>query len=133
MSTTSAYDAFALQAGAFAAARALPVSFPGLKFDPPDEGQWLEVSWVPGPTQNYGLADNGPSLLQGLAQVSVCERPGAGIARLAELADEVIAAFAKGTEFDTVRVYRRPYQSGAITDPARVMVPVTIMWQGFAR
>lgn len=133
MSTTSAYDEFALQAGAFAAARSLPIAFPAVKFAAPEQGQWLEVSWVPGATRNYGLADTGPSLLQGLAQVSVCERPGDGIVGLTELADEVIAAFAKGTVFGPVRVYRKPYQSGSIIDPARVMVPVTIMWQGFSR
>lgn len=132
MSTTAAYDEFCTLAIAFAAAAQLQIGFPGVRFSPPGTGEWLEVSWIPAQGRNYGRADGDPSLLQGIAQISVCGRPnGEGIKPLATIADSAIAAFGKGTKFGPVRVYRRPYQSDSIVDPARIMIPVTIMWQGF--
>lgn len=131
MSTTSAYDAFGLLVADFAHSQGLPISLPGIGFSPPERGLWLEAAWVPNATQNYGLADDGPSLHRGLAQISVCGRPGAGIMPLTEVADAAIAAFGKGTTFGGMRVYRKPYQSAPIEQPERLMVPVTVMWQGF--
>lgn len=131
MSTTTAYDAFCALAGAFAQAQGLPVAFPGIGFRPPAQGLWLEAAWIPNATQNYGMADDGPSLHRGLAQISVCGRPGAGIMPLTLVADAAIAAFGKGTTFGGMRVYRKPYQSAPIEQPERLMVPVTVMWQGF--
>lgn len=127
------YDDFAVKLNAFAAglSPAIPVGFPGVGFAPPDSGLWLEAQWMPNETVNYGLADDAPSLLQGMAQVGVCCRPGAGIMEPLGIADMVIVAFAKGTKFaNSVRVYRKPWVSGAIEDPERVMHPVTIMWRG---
>lgn len=132
MSTTAAYDEFCTLAGAFAAAQQLPIGFPGVKFTPPATGHWLEVTWSPGPGQNYGLADGAPSLLQGVAQISVCGRPAeTGLMPWTRIADAAVAAFGKGTTFGPVRVYRKPYQSAPITGAAWIMVPVTVMWQGF--
>lgn len=130
MSTTAAYDAFCALAGTFGQAQGLLVSSPGIGFRPPAQGLWLEVTWVPNATQNYGMSDDGPSLHRGLAQISVCGRPGAGIMPLTQVADAAIAAFRKGTTFGGMRVYRKPYQSAPIEQPERLMVPVTIMWQG---
>lgn len=128
------YDDFAVQLGAFAAqlSPALPVSFPGAGMDPPATGAWLEAVWIPNQTANYGLADDAPSLLQGMAQVNVCYRPGEGIVEGLQLAGMVVEAFGKGTRFaERVRVYRKPWIANVIEDPDRVMHPVTIPWQGF--
>lgn len=131
MTNDAIYDAFASLVGAFAAAQGVPCSYPGVGFDPPASGLWLELQWFPNQTQNYGMADNASSLLIGFAQLSACYRPGAGLGPGNKMADAIITAFGKGTAFVGVRVYRKPWVNSVITDPARVMHPVTIPWQGF--
>jgi len=131
MSDTEIYDTFAGLVGAFAAAQNLPCSYPALGFKPPATGAWLELQWFQNETQNYGLADDGPSLKQGFGQLSACYRPGQGIMVGTRITDEIIAAFAKGTTFAGMRVYRKPWTSALIQDPERIMHPVTIRWRGF--
>lgn len=131
MSNTAIYDAFAGHVGEFAAAIGLPCSYPGLGFTPPANGPWLELQWFPNQTQNYGMGYDGPSLLQGFGQLSACYRPGGGIIVGTKITDQIIVAFAKGTAFAGVRVYRKPWTSSIIQDPERIMHPVTIPWRGF--
>lgn len=133
MSDDLIYDGFCDLLAAFAAQFSPPLSvaYPGIGFTPPSAGQWLELVWIPNETENYGTADDDPSLLQGLAQVNVCYRPGPGIVGGLALAKQVIAAFGKGTEFAGMRVYRKPWVASVIEDPERVMHPVTIPWRGF--
>lgn len=135
MSTDAIYDDFCDKLSAFAGSMspALPVAFPGVGFNPPSTGYWLELNWIPNQTVNYGLAADAPVLLQGMAQVNVCWRPGPGILGGMALAGQVIAAFPKGTVIgNTVRIYRKGWVGGDIPDPERVMLPVTLMWRGFA-
>lgn len=133
MSDDAIYDAFATQVGEFAAQLALPlpVSYPGIVFNSPTEGAWLELRWFPNETQNYGTADNAPSLLQGFGQVSVCCRPGKGIMAALATVRQVIAYFPKGMELDRVRIDRKPWASSVLEQPDRVEIPVTIPWRGF--
>lgn len=128
----SIYNDFAGRVSAFAAefSPALPVAFPGVPFEPPSAGQWLEVRWFPNETQNYGWEDDAPSLAQGMGQVSVCYRPGGGIVAGLALANLVVAEFPKGTVLQDVRVYRKPWISSVIEQPQMVMHPVTIPWRG---
>jgi len=130
---TEIYDAFAGLVVSFAASQGLLCSYPGLGFDPPsgDDARWLELQWFPNQTQNYGMADDGPSLMQGFAQLSACYRPGRGIMVGTAITDQIIAAFAKGTTFAGMRVERKPWTSSIIPDPQRIMHPVTIRWRGF--
>ena len=131
MNDSAIYTAFAERVATFAGSLGLQCSYPGIGFTPPTSGAWLELQWFPNQTQNYGMADDGPSLLQGFAQLSACYRPGAGIAIGNTLTDQIISAFGKGTTFAGMRVYRKPYTNSIIQDPERVMHPVTIMWRGF--
>ena len=114
-------------------AQDVPVAYHAVGFEPPSAGLWLELQWFPNGAQNYGMADTGPTLLQGFAQLSACDRPGRGLAPASTLADAVVEAFAKGTTFAGMRVYRKPAISSVIEDPARLMLPVTVMWRGFDR
>lgn len=130
MSNSSVYDEFCTKVSALAAGLSLQASFPGVGFDTPAAGAWLEVRWLPNETQNYGLSDDAPSLVQGLGQITVCYRPGDGIVSGIALVDAVIAAFPKGTVIEDVRVYRKPWASSVIVEPDYVMHPVTIAWRG---
>ena len=131
MNDTEIYTAFADLVSAFAAAQGLRCGYPGLGFTPPTSGSWLELQWFPNQTTNYGTEDDGPSLLQGFAQLSACYRPPKSIVTGTAITDRIIAAFGKGTTFAGMRVYRKPWVSSIIQDPERVMHPVTIMWRGF--
>ncbi len=133
MNDTVIYDAFATLVGQFAAAEALPCSYPGKGFTPPTGAgaRWLELQWFPNQTENYGMADEGPFLMQGFGQLSACYRPGQGIMVGTRITDAIIAAFAKGTTFAGMRVERKPWTSAIIQDPQRAMHPVTIRWRGF--
>jgi len=133
MNDTAIYDAFTQLVTQFAAGADLVCSYPGIPFDPPTgkDARWLELQWFPNRTRNYGLADDGPSLMQGFAQVAACYRPGQGIMVGTAITDQIIAAFAKGTKFAGMAVYERPSTSSIIQDPERVMHPVTIRWRGF--
>jgi hypothetical protein len=127
------YDAFATAFATFAAglSPALPVSWPGIHFTPPDEGSWLELRLFPNETQNYGLADDAPALHQGMLQVGVCTRPGGGIVDALQVAGAVVAAFPKGTQVGPVSVQRKPWISGVLTESDRIVHPVTIPYRGF--
>jgi len=133
MTDTEIYDAFATLVTRFATVASLPCSYPGLGFTPPTgaDARWLELQWFPNQTQNYGMADDGASLMQGFAQLSACYRPGQGIMVGTAITDQIIAAFAKGTTFAGMRVERKPWTSSIIQDPERHMHPVTIRWRGF--
>ena len=134
MSDKDIYVDFCTKLAAFAATFSpdVPVAYPGVGFEPPTSGVWLELQWVPNDTVNYGMANDAPVLRQGMAQVGVCYRPGAGVVSGLTVANAVIAAFPKGTRIaNEVRVYRKPWIAAIIQDPERVMHPVTIPWQGF--
>lgn len=131
MSDYAIYEEFSAKVTAFAASVGLQCAYPGVGFTPPTAGQWLEFQWFPNETQNYAIGDESPSLKQGFAQLSVCYRPGAGVRQGNERTDQIIAAFRKGTTFAGMRVYRQPWTNNLITDPSRIMHPVTIMWRGF--
>ena len=128
-----AYDDFGIKLDAFAAQFSPPlqVAYPGIPFTPPSAGPWLEASWMPNRSENYGISDDGPTLEQGMAQVMVCERPGQGLISTLDLDEQVIAAFNKGTMLGPVRVYVRPYAAAVLEEPERIAVPVTIPWRGF--
>ncbi len=125
------YDAFALRLAAFAALStpALPVAYPDVAFTPPSTGKWLEAQWIPNRSRNYGMEDDGPTMMQGLAQVNVCFRPGGGLMAGLALANQVVQYFNKGTRFDIARVYVKPWVANVLPETTRVAYPVTISWR----
>jgi hypothetical protein len=127
------YNAFAEQLASFAAIQQeqpeLRVAWPGVTFTPPDAGMWLEASWHPNRTENYGIGNEGPSTLRGFGQVNICIRPGSGTAPLHRMAGELIRHFAKGTALAPARVYQRPYESNVLDAPDRTVVYVTIPYR----
>lgn len=131
MSDAQIFDDFAQLVTAFAAQSSppIPVSYPAIPFTPPADALWLELTWVPNRSTEYGMDDEGPTLMQGLAQVSVCYRPGAGILGGLGVAEALINALPKGTIFGDARTEGRAWVSGVIEDPDRIAHPVTIPWR----
>lgn len=130
MSNDAIYQAFCTLVSAFADDKSLTVAWPGMHFDPPASGQWLEVSWFPGPSRNYGTANEGPTEITGMGQVSVLSRPGQGIDPAMQLVDALIAALPKGTILDAARVETQPWASTTVVGDDRLSIPVTIRYRG---
>lgn len=127
--TADIYDVFATQAGAFAAAQGLTISYPGIHFTPPDTGSWLELIpfWNDG--IDYGVATSGPTVEQGFFRLMVCCRSGAGLTAPQQLAEAVIAAFPKGSTFGPASTDGMPSMGGPFQHDDRVVIPVTIRWR----
>lgn len=130
---TQVWEGFAAILEPWAVSKGFPVKWPDRGFNPPNSGVWLEVQWIPNETQNYGMANSGPFILQGLAQVTVRSRPGPGASPSLTVADEVIDLYAKGTLLHgVVRVYRSPWLSSVEETPSQTAKHVTVPWRGSA-
>jgi hypothetical protein len=106
----------------------MKVAFPGAKFTPPGNGEWLEVAVF----RNIPIDGANPDfcpLDRGILQITVCTRPGAGILRLIRISDRVRASFPKGSEFnDGLKITTTPYNLSVITDDDRIMLPVSMSY-----
>ena len=116
---------------------ALAVAYPGVQF--PAAGQskpdnYLAVSFIPNRTDTLSVGE-GHQRHQGLLQVSVYWKAGAGIVKPLEAADRIIQHFAKGTRLHhgsvTVQINRKPWAAGPLQDGDRVQIPITIPYTSF--
>lgn len=131
MDHEAVYDAFAPLVTTFASTNSVPVAYPGLHFDPPSEGPWLELSADANDNgEDYGIGDGGPANVLGFFRVRVCNRPGNGINAAAALAESLIADIPKGTEIGPARIYQVPRLTGPVTDDTKLMHTVTWRYRG---
>lgn len=103
-----------------------PILFAGVEVDPPRCSLWWEARIFIGPTDNYGLAEEGPFDYSGFLQVSVCQRPGAGLGSLFKAAKTIVDRYKKGTLIGPGLVETIPSILSVIEAPERVSVPVRI-------
>ena len=125
-----AYNEFATQVAVFAAAEGIQVAYPGVPFDVPASGLWLEITWVPNLPLNYGIANDGPTLERGLASITVGGPSGGGTLPVIQLAEKVRQEFGKGTRWGGVKVYSKPAINVLPSEPHRVAAVVTAQWHG---
>lgn len=130
MIESEVWDAFATAVQAFAddLSPPVPVIHEGVAGTPPDTGFWLETRFFPNRTQNYALGNEGPTVHQGICQVTVCYRTGAGTVAGLELAGDLVDAFDKGTVIGPARVETKPYISSVIVQPDSIRHPITIQY-----
>lgn len=124
------YNAMATAVAGFAQQHASPelrVAYPGLHFDPPDSGIWLELRWFQNGSDEYGIANDGPSVPRGFFRLIVCQRPGA-INEAVGLAEAIISNWSKGTYIGPARIDETPSLGGPVEEPNRVSHPVTIRY-----
>jgi hypothetical protein len=108
---------------------ATPVAYPGINFTPPSTGEWIELSWFPNETLNYGIPNDGPSIHRGFVQAMAYTRPGAGVVGVTQLASAIISTYAKGLEVGGATIERKPWMSSVIQEGDKIMVPVTIPYR----
>lgn len=113
---------------------ALPIAWPGIKFEPPATGMWLEMMYIPIEPENYSWDADGCVNARGLFQVSVFYRPGVGQIKPSAIADLIINHFHKGFFFiGNVGVNKKPWQSASVTDSDRLFIPVSIPFAGLIK
>ena len=111
------------------AAGTLPVKWPGLAFDPPASGKWLEVSGISIDPEEYATGEG--TVERGIFRVLVCSHKPASVVGLLQTAETVAAAFAKGTTFGCARIDQTPGVGQMVESPdaGKVLVPVSIRWR----
>lgn len=110
------------------------IIYPGRQAKPPDTGTWLEASFFPNEPENLAWDENAYDDVRGFFQVLVGYRQNVGQVVPSEVADAVIAHFAKGTVLGPVKVSKRPYQMPSVVeDGSRLYIPVTIRYQGVCK
>jgi hypothetical protein len=108
----------------------IPVAWPGVDLDPPEEGVWLDALNFPNQPRDLAWGDDSCHDTFGFFQVRVFFRPGVGQVVPSTIADLLIAFFPKGLALGPVRVRQRPWQSPLVTMPDKLYIPVTIPWRG---
>ncbi len=114
-----------------AAGFTVPISYPGVTFTPPSSGSWLEVALFKNQPRQPGVRGGSHVFPLGILQITAVTRNGAGVVQLDALAEQIKSAFPRDTVLqDDVRVNLEPWDSEAITDNDRVMIPVSISYSG---
>ena len=107
----------------------LDIAYPGFDFTP--DGNYLEAQIVPNTVVQSSLGTNGYNRHEGLMQITVVWKTGAGVIAPAEIASEIVAHFKRGTAITrnglTVKT-RPPRTTQAIPDGAWLRYPVIIPW-----
>lgn len=128
--TTEILSACLAKLAAFDSSPAIPVAWPGIEFDSPSEGTWLEARLFPNEPRDLAWGDDSCHDMFGFFQINVYYRPGVGQVSPSQIADDLIAFFPKGLVLGPVRVRKRAWQSPAVTDEDKLFIPVTIPWRG---
>lgn len=126
--TTNAEIAEAFFTVVDGAALGYPIAYPSITFDPPDIGNWLELSFMPNTGIDQGIES--PSVIkQGILQVNVGGKPNGGLIPLQLISDTVAALFPKNSVLSgIVRISRTPYTTDIIQLDDRQLLPITIMY-----
>lgn len=111
-----------------------PIAWSNRNFTPPTDrdAMWLRADFFPNEPGELGWGNYTPHEVRGFFQVRVYYRPNIGIFVPGELAEDIVAHFAKGTELGPVRVVKSPWWTTDIVEEEGAMsfIPVTIEYLG---
>jgi len=103
------------------------IAYPGIKFDPANLTQWIEVDILENGFDDFDTENDGQKTERGILQISAVCKPGSGIVILDALAKTIQTKFPKGTILcDKIRVTKHPYRMDVITTDDRLIMPVSI-------
>ena len=123
MSLTS--DLFDAVSATVQANATVHVAHAGIHFEPPTEGQWLEVIPFFNGNRDYFAV----SVAQGFFRIAVNSRLGRGIMPALELAEEVATWFPMSSRIGEAVITKSAGIGGIIQDHDRIAVPVTFHWK----
>lgn len=117
----------------------LPISWPGLSFNPPTPGptvRWLRGTLLPAETFPLAVSFAGANRHAGLFQVDVFGGIGGGETALARIAALIIGHFKRGTSLSedgfTIEITDPPSRLPLLVDGPWLMVPVRVRYLAFA-
>jgi hypothetical protein len=119
------------------------IAFPNAKvtsFTKPSVGdpasKWLRVTFLPAETQAFGISDEADNQNYGFMQVDVFTPLEVGELHPVRIANEIMAAFRKGTVMFEggykTRIYAAPTRLPMVKEDEWVMVPVRVPYKCFA-
>jgi len=121
--------------GALTFTPAIPVSYPGVPFTPP-EGTYLEATFIPNTNVNRFVGHDSTTEHRGILQVSVYAPASVGLIPPLGIAGKVVEHFERGAVIVDgtlrVRISGRPSVAAPIQEPDRVHIPVSVNWRAFA-
>ena len=124
--------AIALNTHLSALSVAWPKSFPNVGFMPPNDGNYLKVSFQPNETETYSHKD-GPYRYLGLYQITITTKSGMGEIEAVRQASLVARHFEYLTQLTTpsgvVKVTSRPSVRPGIQGKNTYEIPVTIRYE----
>lgn len=104
-----------------------PIAWPGVSFEPPADGAWLEPALLSNEGLDNGLGPDDEYIPQGIFQVMIWARPGTGMIAIAGIAQTVTTVFPKDYRVSgLVRVQRIPYLTVLETTGDKIGIMVTI-------
>lgn len=125
---TDVYEAAMTVLGAYLGGNPLPTAYPDVGFTPPGTGQWLQVRFFPNETFTYAMKD-GPFSHFGFIQITVAQRPGAGLMPILALAEEIRDLYPYNLTLGPGYVRRTPVTASIIEESDRTLCPVTIYYR----
>ena len=128
---TQIQEAIFQQAGAYAANAGVPISYPGVNFDQPDSGLWLELVFLPNDYAGSQINTAGATLARGIFRINACDSRKIGINEATANAEAVKTAFPIRTNIiDQVSVSKVPVLGMPMIDDGVIRIPVTIEYHG---
>lgn len=114
----------------------MPVAWPNVSFDPPQDHRYLRAQFVPNMADRALIGSDGPHRHMGLMQVSVYWTKGEGETAPRDIAGTVAAHFGCDLKLRngplTVRITKHPDVRDLIIEDAAIQIPVIIAWECWA-
>lgn len=120
---------------------ALPISYPGVGFEPPTDGSpWLRATLMKGDPLSLSVNFSGSSKYVGLLQVDLFAPPQTSLLTMTATIGPVVTAFKRGTQMEqdgfVIKINDAPSvgdlvnekPSGSVTLTRWLMLPVRVRW-----
>lgn len=115
----------------YAAGIPLPISYPGVNFEQPNGGEWLELVFLPNDYAGSQINTNGATLPRGIFRINACDSRKEGLKDATERAEAVKAAFPiRAAIVEQVAVSKVPVLGMPMIDAGVIRIPVTIEYHG---
>ena len=113
------------------AALGFPIGWSAVDMEPPAEGVWLEVFFLPNSSLDNGLANTDTEVPRGFLTIMVMGRPSKGLEEILSAFDTVKAVYPKGLVLSgSVRVVRAPSKVEIEPEADKIGVGLSIEYSG---
>lgn len=115
-----------------AATMSLPISFPDLKFDTPNDAAYLEVMHFPNRPTNYARSGT-VGELRGILQIAYVDPTQRGEVQATIKCTQIADAFGIGTKLvkneTVVQIYEKPQIGGVLQNGHNAIYPVSVRYR----